>query len=75
MLVGGVDRVFAPIAANVGRRRRRDGRLKAQPCARIALFAPTDGVYGVARMLITHAEIAGVENVAMFLVNSPAIEW
>ena len=45
------------------------------PRGPVALLAPTDAVYGVLRMLISHCENAGVEHIAVFRTRVEAEVW
>ena len=39
------------------------------------MVAPSDQLFGVARMLITYGELAGVEHVAVFRTAPAAEAW
>lgn len=42
---------------------------------RVAVFAPSDALYGVWRMLITYCEMVGVDHVSVFRSRSEAEAW
>jgi hypothetical protein len=52
-----------------------DDTTRAGPRGLVALVAPSDQVFGVARMLISYGELAGAKHVAVFRTTSAAETW
>ena len=52
-----------------------DDTKRSGPRGLVAMVAPSDQVFGVARMLITYGQIAGAEHIAVFRTKSAAEAW